>query len=260
MSDGAKMGGGWLRHFSEGKWPLFLPILFFAPTLFMGLSADDLFHKAIIQGDFEPFVGKNEPILDLFSFFPQDPRVQALIQDWGLAPWWTVEGIHASFFRPVTAMTHLLDYALWPELPIMHHLHSLLWFVLAAWAVRRLFRTTGLTSVALGLAVFFFLVEDAHAMPVIWIANRNIMIAAFFGALAIEAYIKWRRAEGPLYQVLLFMVMGLLAAEAGLCAFGYMLAWSLVYETDWQRKVTATLPIIVLVITWRVVYNAMGYG
>jgi hypothetical protein len=47
-----------------------------------------------------------------------------------LLPWWSDPTIHIDFARPLTALTHVLDYALWPGTPALRHLHSLLWFAL----------------------------------------------------------------------------------------------------------------------------------
>ena len=251
---------GWLRCFADSSWSLFLPLVLFLPTLFMGLAVDDYFHQVILRHLLDPLVGDTHPLLDLFAFLPNRPAVIGLMKDWGVLPWWTSPDIHASFLRPVTALSHMLDQLLWPTLPFMQHLHSLAWLVLAGWAARNLFRIAALPPQALALATLFFLVEDAHAMPASWIANRNVLIAFFFGCQAIAGHIQWQRGKARLYRPVLFLSMSLLSAEAGLCAMGYVLAWSLVYARSWPERLRAVLPYALLIIVWRIAYNALGYG
>ena len=36
-------------------------------------------------------------------------------------------GGRAAFFRPLSALTHYVDYTLWPDEPLLIRIHSLLW-------------------------------------------------------------------------------------------------------------------------------------
>ena len=132
--------------------------------------------------------------------------------------------------------------------------------MLACFGVRKLYRITNLPPVALAFAMCFFVVDDAHAMPTAWIANRNIMIALYFGALSIGHFIKWRQAEGSCVWCCLYLLLSLLSAEGGISAIGYMIAWSLVYEKSWRQRFLALIPIICLVLLWRLPYGVMEYG
>jgi hypothetical protein len=113
---------GWLSH---PRWPLIAGVLAIAvtlPALWTGLVADDYIHRAMLLR-LPGFV--TEP-LGLFSFVPATDAGEA-IPSFGL-PWWTAPDLRLAFWRPVTALTHGVDYAMWPDAPWLMHLQSLLWY------------------------------------------------------------------------------------------------------------------------------------
>ena len=250
----------WLQRFATDFCPLFLPFILFAPSFFLGLFIDDHFHRFVATEQLYQFGIQPTPVLDFFGFLPEDTEIRSLMNDWGTLPWWSHDDLRANFFRPVSALTHMLDYRLWPEQIWLHHIHSAFWGVLACFAVRRLYRQAGMALWPLALAVFFFAVDEAHTLPIAWLANRNILIALCFGTVAIGQYIQWRQGNGPVVWCLLNLLMSLLAAEGGISAFGYMLAWSLVYEKGWRKPAVALLPIVSLIAIWRTIYSTLGYG
>ena len=101
------------------------------------LFIDDHFHRIILTDHLAQFGIATDPIVDLFSFFTNE-TVRTLITDWGTMPWWSHEELRANFFRPLTALTHMLDYCLWPDQVWLYHLHSIAWSIVACFAVRRL--------------------------------------------------------------------------------------------------------------------------
>ncbi|MFQ5494212.1 MAG: hypothetical protein ACE5EX_02425 [Phycisphaerae bacterium] len=155
-----------------------------APSLTTGWQMDDHFHRLKMIGPAQA-VDASHGRLDLFRFLDGDPdRTRALI-DRGRIPWWTFPGIRAAFWRPVTVFTHWLDYRLWPTSPALMHGQSLLWLgalVTAAGFMYR--RLMGAVPVA-GLATLLYAVDDARATTVGFLANRNALVAALFGVLAI---------------------------------------------------------------------------
>ena len=174
--------------------PLFLSLLavFLAsPALWTGWQLDDLYHRWILLG--HP-VG--EGLLwsgwELFTFLDGEAARTRHLMDLGLLPWWTLEDIRLAFWRPLAVLTHRVDYLLWPMSAAAMHVHSLLWFgaVVAAATVfyRRIFGGYGVA----GLAALFFAVDDAHALPASWIANRNALLGTFFGLACLVAHHHWR--------------------------------------------------------------------
>src|SRR6185436_4269008 len=100
-----------------------------------------------------------------------------------------------SLYRPVSAATHQLDAWLWPDSAFLQHAHSLAWAFALVLAVTALYRCVmGVTTVA-GLAALLYAVDQAHGFAIGWIANRNAIVCAVFGVLALLAHVR-ARADG----------------------------------------------------------------
>ena len=176
-------------------------------------------------------------VMDLFVFITPDmPR-----DGWNLAP-----ELKLAFWRPLAALTHQLDYALTDSV-VAWHVHSWLWLLAAVAAGSALYRqvSPGWTGL---LAAVMFAVEDAHAFPAAWLANRNALMCLAFGLVGI----RWHHA-GHRHRALLPLAACLLSAEAGVAAFAYIAAM------EWRRP-TRLLPHAALVVGWRSAYSALGYG
>ena len=113
--------------------------------------------------------------------------------DLGIFPWWTDPLIKAEFLQPLTVATHRLDYRLWPDSAVLMHAHSLLWCAALVAATAVLYRRLMGPTPAAGVAALLFAVDDAHGGPAGWIANRNALVAATFGVLALLAHDARRR-------------------------------------------------------------------
>ena len=171
---------------------LCLPFVLCFPSLFVGLVGDDYFHKAVFANSL-PY--PSNPLMDFFAFFQGNENNHFLI-DIGILSWWSEPNIQASFMRPLSALTHGLDYTLWPNWIFAHHLHSILWMTGCIWMAHQVFQLI-LPDKAniLYLSVFVFAVEDAHMMATSWIANRNACIAFFFSMLCLKHHILWCTGE-----------------------------------------------------------------
>ncbi|MGB2986365.1 MAG: hypothetical protein WBE26_10825 [Phycisphaerae bacterium] len=239
-----------------------LAILMALPSLWVGWVMDDHFHRMTMLGSSRFPEAFGSP-MDLFRFFNGDPERTGRVMDIGLLPWWTFKEVKAGFWRPLTVLTHWVDYQLWPELPALMHAQSLLWFggVVAAVAVlyRRLM---GATWVA-GLAALLYAIDDAHGMPVGFLANRNVLPASLFGVLALLAHDRWRR-DGRRYGAVLGPVLfavSLLFKEAGLATTAYLFAYALFLDRGtWKQRLTALLPYAAIVVAWRVAWDYQDYG
>jgi hypothetical protein len=231
------------------------------PALRVGFVADDHYHRAILEGCGAP-AAMDDPLWDLFVFVPNDARAE-ILRDVGVVPWWGDPDLHLGFMRPLTSATHIIDHLLWPDDPVPQHVQSMLWFAAAVVLVGIIYRRVhGATAIA-GLAVLLFAVEDAHAMPIGWIANRNAVVALVFGLLALWAHIGWRRDGGParLAAALLFFATGLAAGEAVVCTAAYLVSWELAMEQGrWSKRLAVLAPYALLLAGWRLLYTTLGYG
>lgn len=232
------------------------------PSLWTGWIADDyLLRIKLLGASSLPEISGS--VMNLFTFADGDPERNAQLMDRGLWPWWTYKGIKAAFLRPLAGVTHWLDCRLWPDTPMLCHGQSLLWLAGLVGAAALLYRRIlGLTSAA-GLAALLFAIEDAHGPPVGFLANRNALLAALFGVLAILVHDRWRR-DGWRAGLLLgpaLLMMSLLSSELGVSTLAYLAAHALCLDSaPWRRRIAALLPYGIVVVAWRMAYAYAGYG
>jgi len=203
------------------------------------------------------------PSFDLFMFLDGDPERTMRMVDAGDMPWWTVPDLKAAFWRPVTVLTHWLDYSLWPDLPVLMHAQSIVWFGMCVLLVALFYRRMMGPTWMAGLAALFFAIDDGHGMPVGFIANRNTLIAMVFGVLSLICHDRWRRDGWRVGAFLgpLFLVLSLLAKEAGVAVTAFLFAYAVfVDQAPWKRSLVSLWPYAVVVVVWRIVWTYLGYG
>ncbi|MDX1438007.1 MAG: hypothetical protein R3335_14435, partial [Anaerolineales bacterium] len=245
------------------------------PSITQGMWGDDLIHRAwlldrdqvdsrlIEAGLIHPDSGElGMVVMNLFAFtgpgFAPDRLLEA-----GVIPWWTPGGTSISFWRPLSALTHYFDYALWPDsIPLMH-LHNLLWFGALIFAITVLYRRLISPAWVAGLAAFLFLIDDAFYLPVLRVSQRNIQIALLFGVLAIYAHYTWRRFGSRKwgFAAPIFLLLSLLGSESGIATAAYLFSYEVFLgEGSWKRRIGALLPAGGVIVGWRAVYTLLGYG
>jgi hypothetical protein len=242
-------------------WALALmAVLLVLPALKGGLCADDYFHRVVLL-DRGPVGAATEPIADLFAFVPE--RLHGWMTEQGLLAWWSDPDLHISFARPLTALTHVLDYRLWPDSPVLQHAHNLAWFALAVGLVATLYRRVHGAGLVAGLAGLLFAVEDAHALSAGWLAGRNTVLCLVFGAILVRLHVTWRATHElrPFLLSLLALGCGLGFGEATLGGMAYVVAWQATREDGSRlRRLLPLIPHALIVTMWRVLYGALGYG
>ena len=262
----------WLTHqhlpFALSAFSMLLAL----PGLWSGFAIDDYFHKITIQGwpihllpqgVPAPLDKLARPSLDIFNFLGGGPSQIRYFIEKGFIPWWTLESVKLDFWRPVSALTHWLDYQLWPNSPFAMHLHSLLWFGLATVMVTFFYRRFIAVPWVAGLAAILYAIDDAHTIPVIWLANRNVLIALFFGTAAAIFHDRWRRDRRTSAALLAPLCLGvaLLAKEEAITICGYLIAYTLFLDQDlWPKRAASLTPYVLVVAVWRIIYRATGHG
>lgn len=257
----------WVRLLdSVGQGRLFLLVLVLTllallPGTSVGFSADDYLHRVRLDPRFD-LPGFDATSFDLFSFATGDPEQRRVLMDVGFFSWWTSVGYTLSFFRPLSSITHVLDYALWPDRPALMMLHNFGWYLATVTMVWLLFRRVLSPKTAL-LAVWIFALDDAHGPTVGYIANRNALIAAFFGTTCLLTHDLWRRDGVRWAGVAAPFALGasLLAGEAGLATLAYLAGYAATYDSGpLHARLRSALPSIVVVVAWGVARQLLDYG
>jgi len=250
-----------------------MAVVVMLPALGHGWFLDDMIFRAKflassgtgdemerVGGLFKSTGDLSEAMSGLYAFFDEGA---AELKDYGVIPWWTDPECRISFWRPVTSFTMWLDYQLYPNSAPLHHLHSILWFGGAVFVLAVLYRRLGGPVWVAGLAGLLYVLDESSYFPVAFVANRNAVIALFFGLLAVLMHDKWRR-EGSVGGAVLscvFLALSLLSAEAGIAAAAYLGAYALVFEGGkWSRRILSLVPPVGVVVVWRVVHAALGYA
>ncbi len=266
-----------LETFLSGKrllpFAVLLAVLFTLPSLSAGRAFDDLYHQWILTEEVNPSPPGSPELhrealsqtrhhpLDLFRFM--DPSLMSTLRELGSVPWWSSQEATARFLRPITALTHLLDYRLWPDSPGLMHAQSIAWYGLLVLLSTLFYRRIGGAGWAPGLAALLFALDDAHGTPAGWLANRNALIAGCFGLLCLLSFERWRRDGSKIAAWLspLFLALSLFSAELGIATVPFLLSYALFLDRGSVRsRLFSLMPAVGVVIAWRVVWQQIGCG
>lgn len=238
-----------------------LAMLLCMPALRVGFQMDDYTHRA--QLTWPKSLGISRSPAELFAYIRGNEETNRRVVATGGLPWWSPEGLRISFFRPLAGLTHGLDHEIWPQLPWLMHLQSLVWFggvVVAASLFYR--RILGATWVA-GLAALLFAVDDAHGWPAVWLANRNALLAVFFGLLTLIAHDRWRRDGRWIWAIVapLALLSGLLSKESAVATGAYLAAYALFLDRGTlTSRLRSLVPCVLTGVVWWAAYKHLGYG
>lgn len=253
------------RHLESRLLPLYLAslgVVLGSPSLFLGWQTDDYVHRGALVGVPEiPEVSRSP--FELFAFLRGEVDYNRRLMEMGLLPWWSDPELKLAFFRPVTGITHWFDYQIFPETPLLMHLHNLFWLGAFIAAATLLYRRFLLPPWVAGFAALLFAIDDAHGMPAVWIANRNSLIGGFFGLLTILFHDRWRRDEWTPGAALsaFALLLGLLSNEGTVAVGAYLFGYALFLEEDaWRNRAASVLPSLTVAILWYLSYRLMGYG
>jgi len=253
----------WLSHSSVPFIAAMLAVGLTFPSLWNGFALDDHAHRNILLSNI-PMSVRFMSALNLFCFVSEETTWKTrAAKKFGSIPWWSPDDRKICFFRPLTSITHWLDYQFWPDTPTLMHLQNLSWFGMLVLFTSILYRRIlGVTWVA-GLAALFFAVDPTHGMPAGWLANRNVLIAGVFGVVCLIVHDQWKQKEwhpgfllGPLCSAL-----ALLSAEAGIAIGAYLLSYTLFLEQGSSRKrLLYLIPYALVFLPWVLAYVLLDCG
>src|SRR5262245_23196961 len=104
-----------------------LGLMLVVPCLFSGFALDDYVLLEQLANRPDKRWAGSAPF-DLFRWV--DPAHAHALMDGGGLSWWMYDRALLAFMRPLSSLSHALDYALWPHSAFLMHLHSWLWFAL----------------------------------------------------------------------------------------------------------------------------------
>ncbi|WNG44774.1 hypothetical protein F0U60_12260 [Archangium minus] len=223
----------------------------------MGFALDDYIHLLIFEGQWplgSPF--------DLFRFAGGSPEGMRRIVQEGPYPWWTLPELKISFWRPLSSALAVLDHRLWGRNALGYHLHSLAWYLGVVALLGALLRRL-LPGSLVALALLLFAVDEAHLLPVGWIANRNALVSTVLALGGLWMHLEWREARRPwaLPLSVSALAASLTAGESALGVFAYLLAYELFGARGTTgERLRAIAPAAVLALVYLGVYKALGYG
>lgn len=228
------------------------------PSLAAGLHTDDRIHAARVklQG------GLGKGCFDMFTFADGTAAFTRGMRDLGIFPWWTPPDYRLAFFRPLSSLSHCVDHRFFAASPWVMHAESVLAYGAAILAVAAALRRTAAAPWLAGLGAWLWAVDDAHGVAVGWVASRNLVLAALFAALALRDHARGAAgARGATWRAPAWLALALLSAEAGVSAWGLLVAHAIVLEAGpWTRRALRQLPYIAVIVAWRAAYVALGFG
>ena len=225
-----------------------------------GLSADDYVHSLIARGS-HALPGFARHPLDLYRF-ADSATIHELMRE-GVLGWWEDPRAKVAFFRPLSALTHVFDYRLFPDRPWLMHLHSVLWSALLLAGVLALYRALLASRFVCALAVFIYALDDARGWLVSWVAGRNAVIATALSVWALCFHVRWRAHGDKRAAAIapLLLLLALLAGEGAAAILGYLFAYALCLDRGSVRERALSLaPYALLVVPWRLLWIGHGYG
>ncbi len=266
----ARKASRWIRERlarPRASWELAgLVLLLLLPTVWSGLAFDDLFQRLRVEGKLGSLVGR----FDVFDFVSRSPAQRARFEELGVYPWWIGPHTQVSYWRPLAALTHVVDYSLWPRAAWLMHLENLAWYAALVLACAALYRRFIAVPWVAGFATAYYAFDHAHAYPAAWVANRNALMSTLFGVLSLLAHDRWRTRRRLWPGVLAWgaFALALLSAEAGLAIAGYTIAYAVCIETGEAQgaargvrsRVLSLVPYGLIVVAWRLAYRALGHG
>jgi len=232
------------------------------PSLFADHYCDDQFMVLTAEGVVPaPVPGP----FHLYSFMTGAPGERDWLVQRSAAPWWTVDGIRLSFFRPLSSALLVLDHALAGRDPLAYHVHSIVWYALAALVSALLFRRL-LPEREAALAALLFVVSPAHWMLAAWPSARHVAISGALSTIALLLHIESR--EGPAsgsralpLAALGSAVLALAGGETALGLFGYIAAYELVGRREpLSVRLRALAPWGALFVAYAALYKGFGFG
>jgi hypothetical protein len=199
---------------------------------------------------------------DAFAFFPRGEA--ASLRQRGLLGWWVHPQVALSFFRPLSALSHALDFQWLTDAPWLMHVESIALMLALHLSVGQLYaRWFRAAPRALALAYLLYILSPGHALVASWLCNRNACLAALFGVWSLRFFERATQGKGAPYHgaTWLSFLLSLLSGELGTSTFVLLVAHACCIDgAPWRMRLRALLGPSLVLATWLVLYRALGFG
>jgi tetratricopeptide (TPR) repeat protein/uncharacterized membrane protein YhaH (DUF805 family) len=154
---------------------------------------------------------------------------------------WALGEVRDGRYQPLTSISYLADVSVWGLRAGPIHVENLLLHLLVALLLWRwLQRTTRRAGAAFAVALLFA-VHPLQVESVAWISERDGLLAAVFGLLAMDRWVSWVRHRGPASAVLAHLFFaGSILAKPVLLPLPVLLVvfdrWPLARRGSWREK------------------------
>ncbi|MDD9941192.1 MAG: hypothetical protein OXU20_09155 [Myxococcales bacterium] len=228
-------------------------------ALSSGFWADDYLFHAMLAGEYP----SQRPAWDLFRFSDGTAEDMRRLTDYGYFPWWSHPTLNLSMLRPLASLLHALDYHLLGFDAFLHHVHSLLWWAALVGAVALVLFEVLPRQVA-AIALCLFALDESHAIPLVWLSNRSVLLASTFSFLGLWAHVRHRRGRGGGWGKTLSVGSYGLAFACGEYAFanvGYLVAFELLgADSPFLKRLRSAAPVLALACAYLACRVSLGHG
>ncbi len=248
--------GRWSAYWFWGV--LALGVVVFSPAIRAPFWLDDYAQIAMVEGTYPAPRGP----IDLYDFVREPER--DMLVDRGLLPWWTDPHYKLRFFRPLSSSMLWAEHSLTYHGALAMHLVSFAWWVVALALLRTLLRRMFSERVVM-ISVFVYALAPCHALPLAWIANREVLVSLVFGLCGSLSLV--RLADGTSRSTLLAatatlsFALALAGGEYGMCFGGFALAFAVVRsDLSLGKRAASLASFAVPAAAYLATRVALGYG
>jgi hypothetical protein len=238
------------RHAPSGLFALGL--LLSLPAIPLGVQADDHVLKFTARTTGQP--------LSLFEAPSRGLAHSRLIGDFA---WWSSPRLAIRLLRPLSSLTHFVEYRLWPEQVWMPHVVNGVLYASLVLVAAKLYRRLLPDPRFAGLAALMFAIDAGHAPAVGWVSSRNTVLSALFTLLALLAYARGPQPPRAARQAVsaLCVALSLGASEGGAMSLAYLAAYVAVYGSGGFRERLRSLALPLCVFgAWASYYFVNHFG
>lgn len=242
---------------------ILLFLLLILPTIFAPYHSDDFFQLLLLSGH-SAIERSDASLWGLFSFVDEVPEHRRQMLQYGVLPWFAADDFHFRFLRPLAEITHWLDVYWFGVNPLPAHIQSVIWFGMLSVVIYQL--ATRIFPAQAGLpllALAIFLLDGQHVATIGWIANRNALLAAFFGFAALLSHFVWMETHEKRYFVIALcaLALALLSGEAALAMVSYLFFYAVFIDDEGFKKgLPKIIPYFCLVAIWFYFYQYFDFG